>query len=80
MGSLKQLLGHRWIRRPGMVVVVGFAAAIVVFTLLLMLPAAREAGEHTTFRQALFTATSAVCVTGLTVVDTHPRTGRPSAK
>jgi len=48
----------------------GFAGAIGVVTLLLMLPATAEAGEHTTFRQALFTATSAVCVTGLTVVDT----------
>lgn len=53
-----------------MVVVVGFAAAITLVTLLLMLPVAHEDGLATTFRQALFTATSAVCVTGLTVVDT----------
>jgi potassium uptake TrkH family protein len=39
-------------------------------TALLMLPVAAETGETTTFRQALFTATSAVCVTGLAVVDT----------
>ena len=48
----------------------GFAAAIAVVTLLLMLPVAHEQGVETTARQALFTATSAVCVTGLTVVDT----------
>ena len=58
------------LRRPGMAVVVGFAAAIAVVTLLLMLPVAHEDGVTTTFRQALFTATSAVCLTGLTVVDT----------
>lgn len=62
--------GGRGLRRPGMVVVVGFAAMIAVVTLLLLLPAAAEAGQGTTFREALFTATSAVCVTGLTVVDT----------
>jgi trk system potassium uptake protein len=58
------------LRRPGVVVVVGFAVAITLVTLLLMLPVAHEDGVGTTFRQALFTATSAVCVTGLTVVDT----------
>jgi len=58
------------LRRPGMAVVVGFAAAIAVVTLALMLPVAHEDGVTTTFRQALFTATSAVCLTGLTVVDT----------
>jgi potassium uptake TrkH family protein len=51
-------------------VMAGFAAGIAVVTAVLMLPAATEAGQHTTFLQALFTATSAVCVTGLVVVDT----------
>ncbi|MDP9418464.1 MAG: TrkH family potassium uptake protein [Actinomycetota bacterium] len=48
-----------------------FAAAIAVVTALLMLPAAAESGAGTPFRVALFTATSAVCVTGLVVVDTE---------
>ncbi len=48
-----------------------FAAAVLVETGLLLLPAAHEAGMTTSFREALFTATSAVCVTGLTVVDTE---------
>jgi potassium uptake TrkH family protein len=61
---------HRHLRRPGVVVVLGFAAAIALVTLLLLLPVAHESGEGTTFRPALFTATSAVCVTGLSVVDT----------
>jgi potassium uptake TrkH family protein len=58
------------LRRPGIVVVLGFAGAITMVTLLLMLPVAHEPDVTTTARQALFTATSAVCVTGLTVVDT----------
>ena len=60
----------RQVRRPGVLVVAGFAGGVAVITLLLLLPVAAEAGEHTRFREALFTATSAVCVTGLTVVDT----------
>ena len=63
-------LASAQLRRPGMVLVVGFASAIAVLTVVLMLPVAHEDGASTTFRQALFTATSAVCVTGLTVVDT----------
>ncbi len=47
-----------------------FAAAIVVGTVALWLPVADEGSARTTLIQALFTATSAVCVTGLTVVDT----------
>jgi len=46
-----------------------FAAAIVVGTLALMLPTSTTGGSHR-FIDALFTATSAVCVTGLIVVDT----------
>jgi trk system potassium uptake protein TrkH len=40
-------------------------------TVLLMLPIASEPGQRTGFVTALFTATSAVCVTGLVVVDTQ---------
>jgi potassium uptake TrkH family protein len=55
---------------PSRVVVLAFAAAIAVGTLLLMLPASTASGSITNPGEALFTATSAVCVTGLTVVDT----------
>lgn len=55
---------------PAQVGVAAFAIAVLIVTGLLMLPVAAEPGQVTTFRQALFTATSAVCVTGLTVVDT----------
>ena len=56
-------------RRPGALVVIGFAGAVVVGTVLLLLPAA-SAGRPASVLEALFTATSAVCVTGLVVVDT----------
>lgn len=58
------------VRRPGLIVLAGFASAIGVLTLLLLLPVAHQPGQRTSVVQALFTATSAVCVTGLGVVDT----------
>ncbi len=61
----RTLLSH-----PAQVLVSLFAAAIAMSTSLLMLPVSAESGEATGLRTALFTATSAVCVTGLTVVDT----------
>ena len=61
----------RVLRHPAQVVVAGFAVAVLVGTLLLMLPVARTGTEWTDPMTALFTATSAVCVTGLVVVDTE---------
>ena len=55
---------------PAQVVVIGFAGAVLAGTLLLMLPIAKVGPGGAGFIEALFTATSAVCVTGLTVVDT----------
>ena len=55
---------------PSQVLVLGFAAAILIGTLILSLPWATVDGEGTNLLDALFTATSAVCVTGLVVVDT----------
>ena len=52
------------------VIALGFAAIIAVVTLLLMLPASSSTYTWTDPLTALFTATSAVCVTGLVVVDT----------
>jgi trk system potassium uptake protein TrkH len=48
----------------------GFALAILVGTLLLMLPISSSSGDWTSPIIALFVSTSAVCVTGLTPVDT----------
>jgi trk system potassium uptake protein len=50
--------------------VYGFAILIAVGTVLLMLPLASNDGQWTSFVNCLFTATSAVCITGLVVVDT----------
>ncbi|MCP2635343.1 TrkH family potassium uptake protein [Microbacterium sp. HD4P20] len=55
---------------PAQAVVTGFAVAIAVGTALLMLPFAKAGPGGASFVEALFTATSAVCVTGLVVVDT----------
>lgn len=55
---------------PARILVLGFAALITLGTLLLMLPSASANHESTAFVDALFTATSAVSVTGLVVVDT----------
>lgn len=55
---------------PSQILVVGFLLVIAIGTLLLMLPISTSQGETTHFIDALFTATSAVCVTGLSVVST----------
>lgn len=54
---------------PSTVLVAGFALTILIGTALLLLPGMCS-GERIGFVDALFTATSAVCVTGLVVVDT----------
>ncbi|MDD2420877.1 MAG: TrkH family potassium uptake protein [Heliobacteriaceae bacterium] len=56
---------------PSQVLVLGFAVIILVGGILLSLPVASRSGLGTAFLDALFTATSAVCVTGLVVVDTY---------
>lgn len=52
------------------VILAGFAFFIAVGTILLVLPAATAGHESASFVDALFTATSAVCVTGLVVQET----------
>ena len=52
------------------IIILGFAGVILVGALLLMLPISTTEGCVTPFNEALFTATSAVCVTGLVVQDT----------
>ncbi|GAV22647.1 TrkH family potassium uptake protein [Carboxydothermus pertinax] len=55
---------------PAQILVLGFAGVILLGTVLLMLPISSKDGTVTSFLDALFTATSAVCVTGLVVLDT----------
>ncbi|WP_156337273.1 TrkH family potassium uptake protein [Paenibacillus dakarensis] len=61
----------KWLRfSPPQILVFGFAATILIGTMLLMLPISNTTGEPLNFMDAFFTATSATCVTGLVVVDT----------
>ena len=52
------------------IIILGFSGVILLGALLLTLPLASRSGDFTPFGDALFTATSAVCVTGLVVHDT----------
>lgn len=52
------------------IIIFGFAGAIILGTVLLMLPISSASGNMTPFSDALFTSTSAVCVTGLVIHDT----------
>ena len=60
---------HRHIR-SFQVIILGFAILILAGSLILMLPWATRDGRGASFADALFTATSAACVTGLVVQDT----------
>lgn len=52
-------------------IVLAFASVILLGSVLLSLPAASRSGESSGFLTALFTATSATCVTGLSLADTY---------
>ena len=73
---LLRLKLNRWINRiltrisTTRLIALAFAAIILTGTLLLMTPAASRSGVGCSLRGALFTATSATCVTGLTLFDT----------
>ena len=56
--------------QPTQIMVIGFAAVILMGGFLLNLPISTQSGESIGLLDALFTATSAVCVTGLVMVDT----------
>lgn len=59
---------RRW--SSSQIIMMSFAGMILMGTLLLMLPISSQTGQWTGFTDALFTATSASCVTGLIVKDT----------
>ncbi|MFC0007218.1 TrkH family potassium uptake protein [Micromonospora siamensis] len=61
---------RRFLRHPVRLVPLGFLAVILLGTGVLMLPWATSQQRYTPFVTALFTATSAVSVTGMNVVDT----------
>lgn len=59
---------RRW--SSSQIILISFAVMILAGTFLLMLPVSSKTGRWTSFTDALFTATSASCVTGLIVKDT----------
>ncbi|WP_275935995.1 potassium transporter TrkG, partial [Clostridium haemolyticum] len=65
-------LKKRYKRRltPVQTLALGFFIVIMVGTMLLMLPIASKSGVITPFVDAFFTSTSAVCITGLTTLNT----------
>jgi trk system potassium uptake protein TrkH len=68
-GGVRRGGGNRF-EHPTKVIAGGFGVAVAIGTGLLWLPVATTSGERAQFVDALFTATSAVCVTGLVTVDT----------
>lgn len=59
-----------WKCTPTQIILLGFFGAILTGTLLLCLPFATKSGQPAPFLDALFTATTSICVTGLVVVET----------
>lgn len=75
MAKIRKQRKPLWMRRSTglkstQVIALAFGAIIIVGTVLLMLPIASRSGQSVGFRPALFTATSATCVTGLVLGDT----------
>ncbi|NGM83739.1 Trk family potassium uptake protein [Paenibacillus sp. 7124] len=69
--QLSKVSEFRWLKlSPPQILVIGFAVIILIGALLLMLPVSHVSGQPLGFLDALFTATSATCVTGLVVKDT----------
>ena len=56
---------------PGRLITLGFAAVILLGAVLLVLPVSVKPGMEVAFIDALFTSTSAVCVTGLIAIDVY---------
>lgn len=69
MTSLQQRL-HKSKLNPPAVLAIGFFSLIIIGSFLLNLPMATKTGESVGYIDALFTSSSAVCVTGLVVVNT----------
>lgn len=66
----EEMISRRFQLSSFQIIILGFAGVILLGALLLMLPIATQEGCTTPFNEALFTATSAVCVTGLVIHDT----------
>ncbi len=67
---MEELLHKKKRLTSAQIIILGFSGVILIGTFLLMLPFSRREGAAAPFLDALFTSTSAVCVTGLVVRDT----------
>lgn len=67
---MNRLLQYLKGQPPGRLITLGFAAVILLGTILLLLPVSVNPGMNVGVIDALFTSTSAVCVTGLIAIDT----------
>ena len=67
---MKRLKEYLQIQPPGRLITMGFATVILLGALILMMPFSVREGATVSFIDALFTSTSAVCVTGLIAIDT----------
>ncbi len=63
------MLKRIWRLSPGRIIALGFAALIFIGSGLLMLPISIQPGQNIRYIDALYTSTSAVCVTGLIAID-----------
>ncbi|WP_307582941.1 TrkH family potassium uptake protein [Paeniglutamicibacter psychrophenolicus] len=70
VGQWRRIVSDFTVRSPARLALFTFVIVISLFTSVLALPVSSATGEPTAFYDALFTAVSAVCVTGLTVVST----------
>ena len=68
--TMEELIHKRIHLTSFQTIILGFAGVILLGALLLMLPISSSSRVVTPFHEALFTSTSAVCVTGLIVQDT----------
>lgn len=70
MASTIKALKRKTRYTPVQILALGFATVIFIGAILLSLPISSQSGKATPFIDCIFTSTSAVCVTGLVIVDT----------
>ena len=71
MQTMSHFIAYMKRQSPGRLITLGFAAVILLGAVLLVLPVSVKPGMEVAFIDALFTSTSAVCVTGLIAIDVY---------
>ena len=69
MARIQAFIDRHLVSSPARFAIVIFTTLILIFTALLALPISSASGEPTPIADALFTAVSAICVTGLATLD-----------